>query len=112
MLCFGQAGHHRQVLEVVRQVVCAFDKQRGFHVGLDAHFAAQVADGANQILQHGHLLEGRLNDLFAVGFGETGEHDAVGGFRVAHGGDGLPEFFSDERDNRVQQAQGGFKYAQ
>ena len=61
LLCFGQAGHHWQVFEVVRQVVRAFDKQRGFYVGLDAHFAAQVADGTNQILQHGHLLEGRLN---------------------------------------------------
>ena len=110
--CFGQAGHHRQVFEVVRQVVRAFDKQRSFDVRLDAHFAAQVADGADQILQHGHLLECRLNNLAAVGFGEAGEHDAVGGFGVAHGGDGLPQFFGDERDNRMQQAQSGFEYAQ
>ena len=107
---FGEAGHRGQVFEQAF-IGIAFDKQRCFHIRCDAHFAAQVAYRANQVLQCGHFVEGRLNDFAFIGYRPCGNHDAVGLLGVGQRRDGLPQFFGDVRHDWMQQAQNHFEGA-
>ena len=77
----------------------------------DVHLAAQVAAGVGQGLEALDLGFGGRVDLVLLGARVGGEHDRVVRLAAGDRSDGLPQFFGDERDQRVGQAQHGFQRA-
>ena len=75
----------------------------------DIHFTADVADTDDYPLQPFNICDGGFVDATVVGLGIGLQHDGVALGTGKHL-DLLPDFFGDERHQRVGQPQGGLQH--
>ena len=110
---FGQLGQRRQIgRETLHRRHIAGGDQRHLLLRADLHFAAQAAAGIDHRLELRHPGIGLGIHLGEIGLGVGRQHDRVGDLALGERRHGLPQFFGDERNQRVGEAQHRFEHAQ